>query len=185
VANCSTPAQYFHLLRRQAKHAEIRPLILMTPKSLLRLPQATSGLGELSEGRFHPVLDDPTLPAGRSEVTRLVLCSGKVYYDVVSAKRRSEARHVAVGRIELLYPFPEDEARELVSAFSGLREIVWLQEEPSNMGARKWVVPQLEALAGDGVAVRHVSRPERSSPAEGYPAAHRAEQERLVREALE
>ncbi len=184
VANCSTPAQYFHLLRRQAKHAEIRPLILMTPKSLLRLPQATSTARELSEGRFQPVLDDPTLPAERRAVTRLVLCSGKVYYEVVMAKRRPEARHVAIGRVELLYPFPQEDVRRLVESYPGLREIVWLQEEPSNMGARKWVVPQLEALAGDGTAVRYVSRPEHSSPAEGYPAAHRAEQERLVREAL-
>jgi len=184
VANCSTPAQYFHILRRQAKHAEIRPLILMTPKSLLRLPQATSGVRELSEGRFQPVLDDPTLPGERRQVTRLVLCSGKVYYDVVSAKRRPEAKHVAVGRIEMLYPFPRDETLALIAAYPGLREIVWLQEEPSNMGARKWVVPLLEQLAGEGIPVRHVSRPEHSSPAEGYPAAHRAEQERLVSEVL-
>jgi 2-oxoglutarate dehydrogenase E1 component len=130
------------------------------------------------------VLDDPALPAARDAVTRLVLCSGKVYYDLVSAQRRPEARHVAVGRIELLYPFPQDEVRRLLGAYPALREVVWLQEEPSNMGARKWVVPQLEALGGDGVPVREVSRPEHSSPAEGYPAAHRAEQERLVREAL-
>ena len=184
VANCSTPAQYFHLLRRQGKHAEIRPLIVMTPKSLLRLPQATSSARDLIEGRFHPVLDDPTLVAEKNAVTRLVLCSGKVYYDVVMAKRRAEAGHVAVGRIELLYPFPRDAVLHLVSGYPALREVVWLQEEPFNMGARKWAVPQLEALVGEAVAARHISRPEHSSPAEGYPAAHRAEQERLVREAL-
>ncbi len=184
VANCSTPAQYFHLLRRQGKHPEIRPLILMTPKSLLRLPQATSRLRELSDGRFEPVLDDPTLEAEKRAVTRLVLCSGKVYYDVALAKRRPQARHVAVGRVELLYPFPQEDVRRLIGSYPALREVVWLQEEPSNMGARKWVVPQLEELAGDAVTVRYVSRPEHSSPAEGYPAAHRAEQERLVREAL-
>jgi len=113
-----------------------------------------------------------------------VLCSGKVYYDVVMAKRRAEAGHVAVGRIELLYPFPRDAVLHLVSGYPALREVVWLQEEPFNMGARKWAVPQLEALVGEAVAARHISRPEHSSPAEGYPAAHRAEQERLVREAL-
>ncbi len=184
VANCSTPAQYFHLLRRQGKHAEIRPMIVMTPKSLLRLPQATSSARDLTTGRFQPVLDDPTLVARKDAVTRLVLCSGKVYYDVVTAKRRAETGHVAVGRIEMLYPFPQDDVLHLLGEYPGLREVVWLQEEPSNMGARKWVVPQLAALAGDAIAVRHISRPERSSPAEGYPAAHRAEQERLVREAL-
>jgi len=184
VANCSTPAQYFHLLRRQGKHAEIRPLIVMTPKSLLRLPQATSSAPELTDGRFHAVLDDPTLTASKDAVTRLVLCSGKVYYDVVTSRRRAEATHVAVGRIELLYPFPQDDVRHLVASYPALRELVWLQEEPSNMGARKWVVPQLEALGGEAIAVRYISRPEHSSPAEGYPAAHRATQERLVQEAL-
>ncbi len=184
VANCSTPGQYFHLLRRQSKHAEARPLIVMTPKSLLRLPQATSSVAELSEGRFHPVLDDPALPGTRDSVKRLVLCSGKVYYDVAGAERRSEAGHVAIGRVELLYPFPETGVRELADSFPNLEEIVWLQEEPMNMGARKWVVPHLETLVPEGVAVRYVSRPERSSPAEGYPAAHQAEQQRLVSEAL-
>jgi 2-oxoglutarate decarboxylase len=184
VANCSTPAQYFHLLRRQAKHAEIRPLVLMTPKSLLRLPQAASPVEELALGRFEPVLDDPGAAPNRAGVTRLVFCSGKVYYDVVTSPHRAGARHVAVARIELLYPFPREEVRRVVENYPGLEEIVWLQEEPSNMGARKWVVPQLEAITGGAVPVRYVSRPERSSPAEGYPAAHRAEQERLVREAL-
>ena len=104
---------------------------------------------------------------------------------MVTAKQRAEAGHVAVGRIELLYPFPQEETRELTAAYPALREIVWLQEEPSNMGARKWVVPLLEQIAGDAATVRYLSRPEHSSPAEGYPAAHRAEQDRLVREALE
>jgi 2-oxoglutarate dehydrogenase E1 component len=156
----------------------------MTPKSLLRLPQATSPLEELSSGAFHPVLDDPALPGSREDVRRLVLCSGKIYYDVVSSERRAAARHVAVGRVELLYPFPEGHLHQLIASYPKLKEIVWLQEEPMNMGARKWVVPQLIELAGEDISVRYVSRPERSSPAEGYPAAHRAEQERLVGEVL-
>jgi 2-oxoglutarate dehydrogenase E1 component len=184
VANCSTPAQYFHLLRRQARHPEIRPLIVMTPKSLLRHPQATSRPSELTEGKFRPVLDDPQLPAGREDVTRLVLCSGKVYYELTASERRVEAAHVALGRIELLYPFPEGHIVALMQDYPNLREIVWLQEEPMNMGARKWVIPQLTALAPPGMEIRYLSRQERSSPAEGYPAAHRAEQNRLVREAL-
>lgn len=184
VANCSTPAQYFHLLRRQAKHEEPRPLIVMTPKSLLRLPQAMSLPSELSSGEFQPVLDDPALPGSRDDVRRLVLCSGKVYYEVVTSQRRAAARHVAVGRIELLYPFPEGHVHRLIESYPKLEELVWLQEEPMNMGARKWVVPQLMELVEHDVTVRYVSRPERSSPAEGYPAAHHAEQQRLVREAL-
>jgi 2-oxoglutarate dehydrogenase E1 component len=118
-------------------------------------------------------------------VTRLVLCSGKVYYDIVGAERRAQAAHVAVGRVELLYPFPEPGVRRLIEPFPQLREIVWVQEEPSNMGARKWMVPQVQQLAPPGVTVRYVSRPERSSPAEGYPAAHRVEQDRIVAEALQ
>ncbi|MBI4500376.1 MAG: multifunctional oxoglutarate decarboxylase/oxoglutarate dehydrogenase thiamine pyrophosphate-binding subunit/dihydrolipoyllysine-residue succinyltransferase subunit [Gemmatimonadetes bacterium] len=184
VANCSTPAQYFHLLRRQAKHAEVRPMVLLTPKSLLRLPLATSALREFSDGRFLPVLDDPTRKAARDHVTKLVFCSGKVFYDVISNPRRNKAAHVAVARIELLYPFPLGEVVDLMRLYPHASEIVWLQEEPSNFGARKWVVPQLEQAAPKGVLVRWVSRPERSSPAEGYPAAHQAEQERLVAETL-
>ena len=115
---------------------------------------------------------------------RLVLCSGKVYYDVIAAEQRAAAQHVAVGRIELLYPFPDGQLRQLIESYPHLEEVVWLQEEPMNMGARKWVVPQLIELTEDGPSVRYVSRPERSSPAEGYPAAHRAEQQRLVSEVL-
>jgi 2-oxoglutarate dehydrogenase E1 component len=184
VANCSTPAQYFHLLRRQAKHEEARPLIVMTPKSLLRLPQATSKATELAEGEFHAVLDDHALPGSRDSVRRLVLCSGKVYYDVIASEGRAAAKHVAVARLECLYPFPESRVRGLIASYPRLEEVVWLQEEPMNMGARKWVVPQFLALAPEGLSVRYVSRPERSSPAEGYPAAHQAEQRRLVDEAL-
>ena len=184
VANCSTPAQYFHLLRRQGLHGEIRPLVIFTPKSLLRHPRAVSSPVDLTDGAFRAVLDDPTLPGDRAAVSRLVLCSGKVYYDVVTDERRAAAAHVAVGRLELLYPFPHAEVAELVRWYPNLRELVWLQEEPYNMGARKWVMPQLEDFAPAGAPVRCVSRPERSSPAEGYPAAHHMEQLRLATEVL-
>jgi 2-oxoglutarate dehydrogenase E1 component len=184
VANCSTPAQYFHLLRRQATHEEIRPLILMTPKSLLRHPSATSPVSALSEGEFQPVLDDADLPGRREDVTRIVFCSGKVYYDVMASDRRAEAKHVAVTRLELLYPFPQGQIDRLIDSYPNVEEIVWLQEEPMNMGARKWVIPELTAVAPKGVEVRYISRPERSSPAEGYPAAHAAQQQGLVEQAL-
>ena len=184
VANCSTPAQYFHLLRRQALHKEVRPLVLMTPKSLLRHPAATASLKDLSDGQFHHVLDDPTLAGPPADVRRLVLCSGKAFYDMVGHPRRAEAKHVAIGRIEMLYPFPQPQLSDLTHAYPGLEEVVWVQEEPSNFGARKWVVPQTAEVLPEGVAIRHISRPERSSPAEGYPAAHKQEQERIVMEAL-
>jgi len=184
VANCTTPAQYFHLLRRQARHAELRPLVVFTPKSLLRLPAAASRLEDLASGRFRPVLDDPDRGAGREQVRRLVLCSGKVYYDLVLSAQRAQSPHVAVGRIELLYPFPTADVAELIGRYPNLEEIVWTQEEPWNMGPRKFLLPDLVELAPNGVSVRDVSRPERASPAEGYPAAHAAEQARIVREAL-
>jgi len=185
IANCSTPAQYFHLLRRQARHTEIRPLVLFTPKSLLRLPQAASTLEELTAGAFHPVLDDAAAAERRDAVRRLVLCSGKVYYDLALAPARSQAATVAIGRVELLYPFPEAELAELVRRYPGLREIVWVQEEPRNMGPQKFMLPQLRDLVPANIELRYIARPERSSPAEGYPAAHQFEQGRIVREAFE
>jgi len=184
VANCTTPAQYFHLLRRQARHPDMRPLVIMTPKSLLRLPLATSRLEELTTGRFLPVLDDPDAPGRRGEVKRLVLCSGKVYYDLVASPARAQATHVAIGRLELLYPFPAIAVAELLGRYPALQEIIWLQEEPRNMGARKFIVPKIRDIAPVAVALRDIQRLERSSPAEGYPAAHQAEQARIVREAF-
>jgi 2-oxoglutarate decarboxylase len=183
IANCTTPAQYFHLLRRQARHGELRPLVLFTPKSLLRLPQAASRLEELTSGGFRPVLDDPAGDAHR-DATRLVLCSGKVYYDLLLSPRRAQAPHVAIGRVELLYPFPAAELAQLITRYPKIREIVWVQEEPRNMGPQKFMLPQLRELVGPGVTLRDIGRPERSSPAEGYPAAHQAEQARIVATAL-
>src|SRR5437764_402284 len=184
IANCTTPAQYFHLLRRQARHAELRPLVLFTPKSLLRLPQASSRLEDLTTGRFSPVLDDATAADRRDAVRRLILCSGKVYYDLTLAPARVQATQVAIGRVELLYPFPSEELATLVRGYPNLREIVWVQEEPRNMGPQKFMLPQLRELVGSDVTVRDIGRPERSSPAEGYPAAHQAEQARIVAAAL-
>ena len=179
VANCTTPAQYFHLLRRQARHTEIRPLVVMTPKSLLRLPAAASHLDDLVLGKFRSVLwdRDRTWP---EKVTRLVLCSGKVYYDIIASPRRNDAAHVKIGRVELLYPFPAAEIGEYARRYPNLKEVVWVQEEPRNMGARKFVLPKIREMLPAGVALLDVSRPERSSPAEGYPAAHKAEQDRIV-----
>ncbi len=185
VANCTTPAQYFHLLRRQALVQKARPLVVMTPKSLLRLPAATSRLEDLAEGNFKWVLDDRELPGSRDEVTRLVLCTGKIFYDLIGEERRAGQRHVAVGRVELLYPFPADQLRELMAGYPALREVVWVQEEPRNMGARSFMKPKLDAILPDGVSYSYVGREWRASPGEGYAAAHRAEQGRIVRAALD
>ena len=179
VANCTTPAQYFHLLRRQARHDEVRPLVVMTPKALLRLPAAASRVEDLTAGRFRTVLWDAERPQ-LDHVTRLVMCSGKIYYDLSSSPRRAATPHVALGRVELLYPFPASEIGEYLARFPNLEELVWVQEEPRNMGARKFLLPKFRDIVPPGVTILDVSRPERSSPAEGYPAAHKREQDRIV-----
>jgi 2-oxoglutarate dehydrogenase E1 component len=183
VANLTTPAQYFHLLRRQARIAKQRPLIVMTPKSLLRLPQATNRLEHLSETRFFPVLGEPRVEV--EKVTRLVLCTGKIYYDVVGHPSREGNEQVAIGRVELLYPFPEAQILELVETYPNLREVVWVQEEPRNMGARAHMSPRLMQILPEHLKFGYIGRPERASPGEGYPAAHTGEQNRILRTALD
>jgi multifunctional 2-oxoglutarate metabolism enzyme len=180
IANCSTPAQYFHLLRRQARHSEMRPLVLFTPKSLLRLHEAASRLDELTNGAFNPVLDDVAAASRRDAVRRLVLCTGKVYYDLILSPAREAATRVAIARVELLYPFPAVELAQLVERYPNLREIVWVQEEPRNMGPQKFMLPQLRDIVPATIVLSDIGRPERSSPAEGYPAAHVIEQARIV-----
>jgi 2-oxoglutarate dehydrogenase E1 component len=184
VANLTTPAQYFHLLRRQARIAKQRPLVIMTPKSLLRLPQASSEIADLAEhSSFQPVLPEPGV---RDEkVTRLVLCTGKIYYDLVGHPDRQHNEAVAVGRVELLYPFPEGQILALIARYPNLREVVWTQEEPRNMGARAHMFPRLMQILSRDVHFGYIGRPERASPGEGYPAAHASEQSRIVRTALD
>ena len=183
VANCSTSGQYFHLLRRQALDAAGRPLVVMTPKGLLRLKQASSALPELAEGSFRPVIDDSG--ANREDVTRLVICSGKLYYDIAGHEERAAGTHVAVARLEQLYPFPVEAYAELISAYPNLREVVWVQEEPQNMGAWRTSRHRLEAPLHDlRIPLVYAGRPWRASPSEGYPTAHLREQDRIVRAAL-
>jgi 2-oxoglutarate dehydrogenase E1 component len=183
VANPSTSGQYFHLLRRQALDAAGRPLIVMTPKGLLRLKQASSTLADLAQGFFQPLIDDAAVE--RDAVTRLVVCSGKVYYDIAGHEERAHADTVAVARLEQLYPFPAQAYAELVSGYPNLREVVWAQEEPQNMGAWRTIRHRLEAPLKDaGIPLAYVGRPWRASPSEGYPTAHLREQDRIVRAAL-
>jgi len=183
VANCTTPAQYFHLLRRQARIAKQRPLVIMTPKSLLRLSQATSRLGDLAEGRFRPVLGDSTVDA--REVARLILCTGKIYYDLIGHASRQENPGVAIARAELLYPFPQEEILNLVDSYPNLREVVWVQEEPRNMGARAFMAPRLLQLLAPELQFGYIGRPERAASGEGYPIAHAMEQDRIVSTGLD
>jgi 2-oxoglutarate dehydrogenase E1 component len=164
---------------------------VMSPKSLLRHPLAASPLAAFTEGGFHAVLGDDDAAERADRVTRLVLCSGKVYVDLVGStgEQREERaaitgrEQVAIGRVEELYPFPGDEIERLVSTFPKLRELVWVQEEPRNMGAWFFVAPLLHERFPE-LALRYEGRPERASPAEGYAHRHQAEQNRLVTAAL-
>jgi 2-oxoglutarate decarboxylase len=183
VANPTTPAQYFHLLRRQAKIVKQRPLIVMTPKSLLRLPQAASRLDDLTHGQFHPVLAEPD--RDDTQVTRLILCTGKIYYDLVGHPDRAGNERIAVGRVELLYPFPENELLAVIARYPNLTELAWVQEEPRNMGARAHMNARLQQVMSPDLLYGYIGRPERASPGEGYPAAHAMEQSRIVRTALD
>jgi 2-oxoglutarate dehydrogenase E1 component len=185
VANVTTPAQCFHLLRRQALVSKPRPLVVMTPKSLLRLPAASSTLDELWGGSFRRVIDDPELPGAREEVKKLVLCSGKVFYDIAAHEEREQARHIAVARVELLYPFPEGDLKELLASYENLELVVWVQEEPRNMGARAFMRRRMAAILPESLHYFYVGRQLRASPGEGYAAAHRKEQSRIVRVALD
>ncbi len=185
VVNCTTAAQFFHLLRRQALDAAARPLVVMTPKGLLRVRQATSSIEDLSTRSFQPVLDDPV--ADHDAARRLVLCSGKVYYDIVGHELRGLSTGVSVARIEQLYPFPAQAVAALVTSYPELREIVWAQEEPQNMGAWRSIRHRLEeaaALAAYVANVQYVGRTWRASPSEGYPTLHHHEQGRIVRNSL-
>ncbi len=184
VANVTTPAQYFHLLRRQALRNRLRPLVVLTPKSLLRHPKATSRLADLAHGGFYRVLDDAWARERPEQIDRLVLCSGKVYYDLLAEAETMEAGRPAIVRIEQLYSFPENSIRRVLEGYPGLRRIVWAQEEPKNMGAWSFLEGRLAAMLADGVTLHYAGRPERASPAEGYPSAHTTAQARLVTDAL-
>ena len=168
IINPSTAAQYFHALRRQALHPKGRPLVLLTPKGLLRLKQSTSRLEDLSMGGFKALLDDPRLDAdAKREAGRLILCTGKVYYDIVGHEALEEAEGVAVARLEQLYPFPVAAYDELLSRYPSLTEVVWTQEEPQNMGAWRAIRHRLEEGLPAEVDLRYVGRPWRASPERG------------------
>ena len=187
VVNCTTPAQYFHLLRRQAKRSRQRPLILFTPKSLLRHPLASSKLEDLTTGHFQAVIDDASFGQHPERAERLLMCTGKVFYDLLPEAEKLGDKRPAIIRLEQLYTFPWTELRQVLPRYRNARELVWVQEEPLNMGAWRYLEAKLRELVAEGhpMEIRYVGRPERASPAEGYPAAHAAEQSRIIREALE
>jgi 2-oxoglutarate dehydrogenase E1 component len=183
----TTPAQIFHLLRRQVIRPIRKPLIIMSPKSLLRNKLAVSFLDELSTGIFQRVIPD-VQPNDPKQVTRLLLCTGKVYYDLLEQRTKLPDPNVALVRVEQLYPFPREELTQLVAQYSNLKELWWVQEEPRNMGAWGYMLPLLSNLAlavkGTAPSVGFVGRAESASPATGYVQAHELEQKLLVQQAL-
>ncbi|MGH9445210.1 MAG: 2-oxoglutarate dehydrogenase E1 component, partial [Terriglobia bacterium] len=187
IANCTTAAQYFHLLRRQAVllAKDPLPLIVFTPKSLLRHPLVSSAPRELAEGKWQAVIDDARAAARPEEIRRLILCSGKVYVDLVTAQNKKENNHVAICRIEQVYPLPEDALSAVLAGYPGLDEVVWLQEEPRNMGAWDFVRLQLARLLNGRCPLHYVGRPRSSSPAEGSSAWHAFNQELIINQAFE
>jgi 2-oxoglutarate dehydrogenase E1 component len=179
----STPAQYFHLLRRQVRPGLERPLIIMTPKSLLRLPAAASTLGELTSGGFRPVIDDAGISEG-SAVKRIVLCSGKVFYDLSEARKKAENQSVAIVRLEQFYPFPVTALSEVFKRYPRAKQLAWVQEEPKNMGGWSFMEERLENLLPQCERPVYIGRSPSASPATGSYSIHQLEQSKLVQQAL-
>jgi 2-oxoglutarate dehydrogenase E1 component len=186
VTNCTTAAQYFHLLRRQASLLKVDPLplIIMTPKSLLRHQLVASSPRELAEGSWQAVIDDAEAGERLDEIRRVVLCSGKVYVDLATSEYRERRSNIAICRIEQLYPFRVDKVRQVLDRYPKLQEVVWVQEEPENMGAWVFVRPLLSELVRNRWRLRYIGRSRSSSPAEGSTARHALNQEAIVQKAF-
>lgn len=190
VVNCSSAAQYFHVLRRQARQKISKPLIVMTPKSLLRLPQAASSIGQFTTGGFEPVMSDELMSDklqfvdDATAVTRVLFCSGKVYYDLVAERKKLEDTNTAIIRVEQFYPFPKNRLVEELSRYAKATDVRWVQEEPENMGGWSFLEPRLLRLLEANQTLRYIGRPTSASPATGSHTIHQMEQQRLVKEAF-
>jgi len=183
VANFTSPAQYYHALRKQVLQEKKKPLIIMSPKSLLRHPKAVCNVDELASGKFHPFIPDRDIEDKKS-INRLVICSGKVYYDLMKFREENEISDVAIGRLEQLYPFPDSDIEDWFNKYKHAEEIIWCQEEPQNMGAWRYVSIRLQKYLQKNQNLTYVGRQASASPAAGQKKIHEAEQERLVSDAL-
>jgi multifunctional 2-oxoglutarate metabolism enzyme len=183
VASPSVAGNYYHLLRSQARSPIAVPLVVMTPKSLLRSENAAGTLDEMANGTFAPVIDDPRA-IDRDRIDRLILCSGKIYHDLITHPAYASLQRTAIARIELLAPLPVAEINRLIGGYPRLKKIVWVQEEPKNMGARAFVRRRLLEGKRDGFDIEYIGRGYRASPSEGYAGQHAVEQERIVTSAL-
>ncbi len=179
----STPAQYFHVLRRQMKNAVQKPLILMTPKSLLRLPEAKSPKEEFTSGSFREIIDDDSINK-KDNVRKVLLTSGKVYYDLIKFRSDNKISDTAIVRVEQFYPYKSNPVKEILNSYTGAKEIVWVQEEPSNMGAWHFLYPRISDDLGKGQKLTYSGRPEGASPAVGSAKISGQQQKELVEEAF-
>jgi 2-oxoglutarate dehydrogenase E1 component len=179
VGNPTTPAQYFHLLRRQVKAPFRKPLILMTPKSLLRHPQAVSGLKDLTDGQFSPILDDTDAAAS---VKKVIFCSGKIYYQLIVRRQQINAADTAIVRVEMLHPFPEKALEAVIGRYKKATVWTWVQEEPENMGAWQFMRTRLAPLLKKPLLF--VGRNAAASPATGFPKIYKMEQDGIVDRAV-
>jgi multifunctional 2-oxoglutarate metabolism enzyme len=183
VANLTTPVQYFHMLRKQVLQEDKKPLIIMSPKSLLRHPMAVCNVEELATGSFRPFIEDEEIQ-DKKAVDRIVICSGKVYYELFKEREEKGRGNVAIARLEQFYPFPDKDIAACLKEYSNVKEIVWCQEEPRNMGAWTFVYPRLTALLGKDQELLYAGRQASASPATGQKKIHDAEQQRLIDTAL-
>jgi 2-oxoglutarate dehydrogenase E1 component len=184
IAVPTTPAQFFHLLRRQTISRWRKPLIVFTPKSLLRHAEAVSSLEELSEGRFRRVIPDEGTHSDKHPIRRVLLCSGKLYYELRSHREEQERNDVAIVRIEQIYPFPELELQQALAHVPDETPVVWVQEEPANMGAWSVLKLRIGQRLFDCFPFTGITRPESASPATGSKKSHTLEQTRLLNQAF-
>lgn len=189
VANCTSAAQYFHILRRQAKILQkntVRPLIIMTPKSLLRNQAIASTTADFAEGEFQAILEEPLLGQDKKKVKRILLASGKLAVELQDHIKKNDEdwSWLHIIRVEEIYPFPRRAIRELLKEFPNLEEVKWVQEEPKNMGAWTFVEPRILEILPKDVPLSYIGRTQRSSPAEGVSNAHKLEQKRIISESL-
>jgi len=179
VCNPTTPSQYFHLLRRQVKNSYRKPLVIMTPKSLLRHPLAVSGLDEFDHGSFQTILDDPDQ---LRSVKTVLFCSGKIFYELLGRRRELDINDIAVVRVEQFYPFPADPLRKMVKKYSQAKNWCWIQEEPENMGGWQFIKPRLEKISNR--KIEYIGRKAASSPASGFPVMFKQEQNHILAKAV-
>jgi 2-oxoglutarate dehydrogenase E1 component len=184
VCNLTTPAQLFHALRRQIHRDFRKPLIIMSPKSLLRHKRAVSRISDFTDGGFQEILDEVEL-ANPQAVRRLLVCSGKVYYSLIETRRARLIEDAAIIRVEQLYPFPGRTLRQLVASYPNVQQVTWVQEEPKNMGAWRNIRHRLEENLPANVRLSYAGRPEAPSPATGMHSVHEKEEQALIDQALD